>query len=575
MIMRVLHRSLTIMLVVWFASGNPMASADVSYGSYLAGRSALQNSDYTAAAHYFGQALETDPNNHELLQSMVFALLAIGEVDRALPIAERLEDQGAQSGIADLVILSGMAKTGEFASILNHQATNSGLVGAAEELIVAWAHKGAGSVIKSLDSFDQLAARDNIFGIGKYHKGLALALVGDFERAEAILAEDMGGGLSIGRRGVIARIEILSQLDRNADALQVLGQFFGKDFDLSLSQKAAILRSGDTLPFDHVTSVQEGIAEVFFSLAAIYDEADQEVAPIHSLIYGRLAADLRPTHVDAILLVAQILDELEQFELAIDTYKLVPKTSPDFVVAEQGRASTLNGADKSDAAIEVLNRLIVDYPNLPSVYSALGGLYREGKDYKRAVAVYDRAIELTAEGSRSEWYLYFVRGISHERLGQWEQAESDFRKTLAIRPQEPGVLNYLGYSMVEKGVNLDEALDMIQRAVAARPNSGHIVDSLGWVLYRLGRYDEAVEHLERAVELEPTDPVINDHLGDAYWAEGRIREAEFQWKRALSYVDESSADVNQERIRRKIDIGLDSLLAEEGAPPLSMAGDDL
>ncbi len=573
--MRVLRQILTIVLIIWFPVGSSMASADLSFGSYLAGRSALQNSDYTAAVRYFGQALATDPNNRELLQSMVFALLAIGEVDRALPIAERLLTLGTQSGIADLVILSGMAKRGEFDSILNHEVRSSGIVGAAEELIFAWAYKGAGSVSKALEAFDRLAARDGIFGIGKYHKALALALVGDFERAESILADDQRGVLAGGRRGVIARIEMLSQLNRNVDALQVMGEVFGKDYDLGLSQKATMLTAGDTLPFDHVTSVREGIAEVYFSLAAIYNEADQEVAPIHSLIYGRLAVDLRPTNADAILLVAQILDELEQFELAIDTYKLVPKSSPEFVVAEQGRAAALDGANKSDAAIEVLNQLIVDYPNLPSVYSALGGLYRESKEYERAVAVYDRAIELTAAGSRSEWYLYFVRGICHERLGQWEKAESDFRTTLTIRPQEPGVLNYLGYSMVEQGINLDEALDMIQRAVAARPNSGHIVDSLGWVLYQLGQYDEAVEHLERAVELEPTDPVINDHLGDAYWANGRFREAEFQWKRALSYADESNSDVNHERIRRKLDIGLDALLAEEGAPPLSVVGDDL
>jgi tetratricopeptide (TPR) repeat protein len=134
-------------------------------------------------------------------------------------------------------------------------------------------------------------------------------------------------------------------------------------------------------------------------------------------------------------------------------------------------------------------------------------------------------------------------------------------------------LNYLGYSLVEKRKNLDEALDMIERAVAARPDSGYIVDSLGWVLYRLGRYDEAVGHMERAVELMPVDPVVNDHLGDVFWAVGRKREAEFQWKRALSFIraGEGDGEADPDRIRRKLEVGLDVVLAEEGAEPLKVA----
>jgi Flp pilus assembly protein TadD len=157
----------------------------------------------------------------------------------------------------------------------------------------------------------------------------------------------------------------------------------------------------------------------------------------------------------------------------------------------------------------------------------------------------------------------------------WEQAEADFRAALELRPNQPQVLNYLGYSLVEKQAKLDEALDMIKRAVIAEPESGYIVDSLGWVLYRLGRYEEAVEHMERAVELMPLDPVVTDHLGDVYWAVGRVREARFQWSRALSFIDEEddTGEADPIRIRRKLEIGLDTVLAEEGAQPLRYASD--
>ncbi len=166
-------------------------------------------------------------------------------------------------------------------------------------------------------------------------------------------------------------------------------------------------------------------------------------------------------------------------------------------------------------------------------------------------------------------------GLSHERTDEWSDAEADFRKALELRPDQPQVLNYLGYSFVEMRINLDEALDMIERAVAAEPDSGYITDSLGWVLYRLGRYEEAVVHMERAVELMPVDPVINDHLGDVYWAVGREREAEFQWHRALSFIDpEETTEADPDRIRRKLEVGLDAVLEEEGAPPLQVANDE-
>ncbi|MBT8423727.1 MAG: tetratricopeptide repeat protein, partial [Silicimonas sp.] len=189
---------------------------------------------------------------------------------------------------------------------------------------------------------------------------------------------------------------------------------------------------------------------------------------------------------------------------------------------------------------------------------------------------YTKALDTFAEPDRAQWFLYYARGISNERLGNWDAAEADFRAALDLNPDQPQVLNYLGYSLVEQKTKLDEALDMIERAVAARPDSGYIVDSLGWVLYRLGRYDEAVGHMERAAELMPIDPVVNDHLGDVYWAVGRGREAEFQWHRALSFIDheDASGDIDPDRVRRKLEVGLDVVLQEEGAPPLRVANDD-
>ena len=210
------------------------------------------------------------------------------------------------------------------------------------------------------------------------------------------------------------------------------------------------------------------------------------------------------------------------------------------------------------------------YGDLATVHVTLGDDYRRLKRYDEATAAYDRAVALYGEPEPSHWVLYYTRGITHERMDRWDLAESDFRMALKLQPDQPQVLNYLGYSFVEQQTNLDEALDMIERAVAARPNDGYITDSLGWVLYRLNRFADAVEHMERAAELMAVDPIINDHLGDVYWAVARRREAEFQWTRALSFEPE---DVDADRIRRKLDVGLDVVLAEEGAAPISLAND--
>ena len=213
-----------------------------------------------------------------------------------------------------------------------------------------------------------------------------------------------------------------------------------------------------------------------------------------------------------------------------------------------------------EKALEVRG-LTKTFPDNPGVYSALGDLMRSEERYDEAAPHYDHAVELTeAGGGKASWVLHYTRGISHERIGNWEQADASFRAALEIEPDQPLVLNYLGYSLVERRENLDEALKMIETAVEQRPEDGYIVDSLAWVYYRLDRFEDAVEPMERAVSLLPDDPIINDHLGDVYWMVGRKREARFQWTRALSFDPEEK---ELDRIRRKLEVGLDQVLAEE------------
>ncbi|KUJ76414.1 hypothetical protein AVO45_11485 [Ruegeria marisrubri] len=549
----------------------PLA-AQSGVGAYLAGRQAMHDSDYAAAAEYFVQALVRDPDNVTLMENVVHAQLALGELERAYPIAQRMEAQGLRSQVAHMVIVANLIAQEKFEELLARDPESQGIGPLVDGLLAAWAYMGTGAVSKALEQFDKVAEENGLQDFARYHKAMALASVGDFEGAEEIFAADGGRVARISRRAALARAEVLSQLDRNEQALESLTQAFGAQTDPAVANVAARLEAGEKLPFTHVRSAVEGMAEVFFTLgAALNGEAADE----YVLIYARTASFLRPDHIDALLLSAELLDELGQYDLSVATYRMVPTSSPDYHAAELGRAEALRRAGKTDAAIEVLEKLAQDHPELPVVHSSLGDLLRQQEKYADAVRAYDKALEYSAEGAGAEWFLYYARGICHERLKQWEKAEADFRSALELNPEQPQVLNYLGYSLVERREKLDEALEMIQRAVQARPDSGYIVDSLGWVLFRLGRYDEAVGHMERAVELMPVDPVVNDHLGDVYWAVGRAREAEFQWKRALSFIDPEDTDgeADPERIRRKLEVGLDAVLAEEGAPPLKVAND--
>jgi tetratricopeptide (TPR) repeat protein len=548
------------------------ASAQGLAGSYLAGRAAASSYDYESASLYYTRLLVANPNDPFLLESLVLANMSLGNLDKAIPVARRLDAvDEVSSQLANMALVADLSNRGRYQDVIARIQDDKGIGPLVDGLILAWAALGDGDMNATIAGFDTVAQEPGLAGFALYHKALAMASVGDFAGAEAIYSSDSALGMLMTRRGAVAQIEILSQLGRNEDGLEIIDALFGKDLDPELRQLRADLAAGERLPFTHVRSAQEGIAEVFYSLAdALRGEAD----PDYALLYTRTAEYLRPDHVDALLLSAELLENLEQYELATRAYRSVPADHISFHAAELGRAEALRRSNRVEAAVEVLEQLARTHGDLPVVHNTLGDVFRQQQDYARAAEAYDKALSMMQDPSDGKWFTLYARGITLERLGDWPAAEADFRAALALNPDQPQVLNYLGYSLVEKRINLDEALGMIERAVEARPDSGYIVDSLGWVLYRLGRFEEAVEPMERAAALMPVDPIVNDHLGDVYWMVGRHTEAQFQWHRALSFIDEDSApEADPDRIRRKLDVGLDAVLEAEGNDPVQVAND--
>jgi tetratricopeptide (TPR) repeat protein len=539
--------------------------ADPNVGAYLASRQAVFDSDFATSARYLTEGLLADPANADLLDLSMTAYTALGDVDKAIVVATAMVDLEIRNQVAHLLLQVANAEARNWDGIfqaLEHGQTISPLI---DGVAQAWAHLGNGDMGKATAAFDRVIATEGLAIYGMTHKAYALASVGDFEGAEAVFTTPIAGGMRYNRNSGIAHVQILSQLGRTGDALTIFDLIFGTNLDPELAQLHAQLTAGEPVAYDAVATPQHGIAELYHVTAgAVRGDAHDA----YTLMFARAANHLWPDNSVATLMTAGLLENLGQYDLSNEAYTSVTRLDPAFYAAELGRADVLQAGGRIDAAIEVLDALSRSHPDMPEVFANLGDTLRQDGQFAAAQTAYSRALDLYPDDNPVKWFVYYTRGICDHQTDDWSSAESDFRAALALQPDHPLVLNYLGYSLVERGEKLDEALGMLETAADARPDSGAIIDSLGWVLFQLGRYDEAVGLLENAAALVPVDAVVNDHLGDVYWAVGRTIEARFQWNRALSF-DPIEADAA--RIRDKLDRGLDLVLVDEGLAPIQIA----
>jgi Flp pilus assembly protein TadD len=278
-----------------------------------------------------------------------------------------------------------------------------------------------------------------------------------------------------------------------------------------------------------VASADEGAAEALYGLGASLGRRGGEDL---GLVYLQLALYLQPEHPLALLSLADLYESLKKPELAINAYERIPQTSPLHRNAAIQMATDLDALDRADEAEKHLIALVKEFPEDQEAIMALGNVQRGHKKFAECADTYSKGVKALGTPEKANWVLFYFRGICYERSKQWPQSEADLKKALELFPDQPQVLNYLGYSWIDQGVHLDDGMAMIKKAVQQRPDDGYIVDSLGWAYFKLGNYDEATKQLERAIELKPEDPTINDHLGDAYWRIGRTLEARFQWAHA-------------------------------------------
>jgi tetratricopeptide (TPR) repeat protein len=520
-------------------------------GNYLAARHAGTERDSAAAAAYYLNVLKADPKNPDLLGRAFLSVLTGGDIDQAGKLADRLLQVDRTDRIARLVVGVRALKQKDYSAARQNfaQSVRGPVTDLTATLLSAWALAGSGDTRVSIDTLDKLSGPDWYSIFKDLHAGLILDLANNkkdagkrYERAYKVDPTAV--------RMVEAYGRYLARGGNKADALKVYGDFNKvlPDHPLIVQEMKAV-NDGDKLPL-LVDSPQAGAAEALYGLgASIGRRGGEDLA----LIYLQLALYLEPTHAMALLSLADLYESLKKPDLAIKVYERVPASSPLSRNAEIQLAGDLDQLDRSDEAKKRLDHVIAEHPKDTEAILALGNIQRGRKEFAECAATYGKAIDTIAKPDKSNWVVFYFRGICYERSHQWPGAEADMKKALELYPEQPLVLNYLGYSWVDQGVHLDDGMDMIRRAVEQRPDDGYIVDSLGWAYFRTGNYDEAVKNLERAVELKPDDPTINDHLGDAYWRVGRTLEAHYQWTQAKDLGPEKE---DLPKIEAKIKDGL-------------------
>lgn len=537
---------------------------------YLSSRYAESQNDWNTAADYTLAVLEEAPDHPDILRRAVIFLTAAGRVDEAAPLAERLVEIEPTDTVGRIVLVVEHARDGSFdaAAALLDELPAESRSDALIALLRGWTAMGRGDTEAAIAAVEEMGRNRGLGTFLSMHQALMLDLDGGrTQEAEEAYRAVMGDGAQAPLRAGIAFASFLQRQGRSEDAREILALYEADSGEsMLLSRAIETVEAGDELP-RLVDSAAGGLAEGLFDVGSAL--AEQRAART-AMLYARLALRLEPDFAAARYLVGSMLHGFERWEAAIDAFEKVPENHPMSWAARLDRSSALDQLGRTDEAVLLLREMVEERPDRWDAATELGDMQRRHERFAEAAEAYEIAVSRVGELDDRHWGLLYVRGIAYERADQWEKAEADFLRALELKPDDPYVLNYLAYSWVEQGKNLDQATEMLRKAVAAEQDDGYIVDSMGWVLYKLGRFEEAVMHLERAAELRPHDATIIDHLGDAYWQVGRKTEARYQWERALVF----DPDEDLERaIRAKLE-GEASPADVPGAEPKVAPADD-
>ncbi|WP_371308876.1 tetratricopeptide repeat protein [Hyphomonas sp.] len=531
-----------------------------AYGDYLIARYAAMTNDPQGAAAHYADAMTSAPHVKGLAERAVFSALLAGDYKDAVKLARRSEAAGDESTLVRFTLGVESLARGRDEDAAHYLAEEG--FGTFNRSIArgmtAWRmqrSEGTGAAVAYLNSV--MTGDPRLDSTSLYMTGLLHLSEGEDEDALATFEALWASGARLAV-GLDAHARLLAARGDRARADELLLKFRDEvGSNAALERLRAEIESGAVIEV-HRPTVKEGAALAIYIPAAALSTRTQDDL---SSVYFVLALALDPDLQEARTLWASALEKTGRREEALAILSQVPRPSPFYATARGQMAWLLRRDGRTEDALSVAGQALAEAPDR-SLLVQLADLFRSVGRNGEAEHILTDVIESDADEGRKDWRLLYARGAVREQLGRWPEAETDLKAALELQPESASVLNYLGYSYIDRGIRLEEGMELIRKALALEPNSGFITDSLGWAYFQLGRYEMATRYLERAVELEPGDATLNDHLGDAYWNVGRKLEAKFQWEQALKLdVDDS----DRERIEVK-------LLKGPDAPPVVQAG---
>ncbi|MDX2234632.1 MAG: tetratricopeptide repeat protein [Hyphomonadaceae bacterium] len=515
------------------------------YADFLIGSYAERARDPAAASQRFAAALRMSPRDPLLLEGAADAALISGDVATAAQLGRRADAIGLKSASGQLATAALALRAGKHKAATTQLRTFEGapVEQLSAAIINVWALAGSRRTDEALEALriDVSAPRSPWVALQHFERALVFDYAGRNQDAlDAYARGAAAGGLRIAQV-VLFHGELLERTGRTEEARALYADMLDDVDNPAVRTALARLERGEA-PQRSLTPAL-GAAVSLFALAVLVGQdpvAQEDLTPLS------LAMALAPDFEGSRLAFSDSMRALERGAAAREVLAAIPRTSPYYETAQSQIAFSLRRDGREDEAVAVLEAAVRETDGR-AARRALADLYRNLERYADAAPIYEALASDIDTPSARDWRLYFAQGATLERLGRWPEAEAALQRALALSPDQPEVLNYLGYQWVDSGQKVREGLAILQRAVAQRPDEGYIVDSLGWAHFKLGQYDKAIELLERAVELSPGDVTLNDHLGDAYWRVGRKIEARYQWRRILTLAPTEAERASAER----------------------------
>ncbi|PCI89046.1 MAG: hypothetical protein COB24_00785 [Hyphomicrobiales bacterium] len=531
-------------------------------GHFLAANLALSNRDFKNATRFLINLYSEQPDDPVLIESLFLVHLINGEFEKARLFAMKYhqnkqaieQPESSHHYLSKLFLTADQVKLGDYNQARSHLAKGDDFMIAEMSyyLLSTWINFADNQPEEAIASLEKL--QENSFHQIYYLINSAiLAEMQDRQKDADIFYNEalLLGGTKLDLIEAYGRF--LERTGREKQAFALYDDFENRAGKHPLIDKArARLIAGDK-PEPMIANAQEAIAYNLYHIANIYYGAGNYD---EALNYGRLGQYLAPENSYILNILSLSYQNVEKYVEANVILEQIKADSPFYTKAQIRIAANLEINGQNDLALEKVAALLTEDKIDEAVYMEYANMLKRNEKYAQSVEYYDGLVNKLMLLTINDANLFYNRAVAHERLKNWPQAEADFLQALKLDPNHSYALNYLGYSWVDKGMKLEQGLEMINTALVIDPQNAFIIDSLGWAYFKLGRYEEARLELERAMLVSPSNADISDHLGDVYWKLGRKLEAEFKWQQATIF---KSPEINYDDLEYKRENGLDAL----------------